>query len=348
MQIHAKSQLFAGIIVLSLLVSCNFPATQPVTQIIPPSLSSPSVTLTETISEGGGGKANPTDSIGILPTYTDIPFVPTGLPTFTPQSSPEAADTAPPTSTVTHEPAATQTRTLLPSATKKPTKAPPTRVPQDAMIRIFQPATDSKVVSPLHLLAAVVPGDRGNVHLRVIGENGRVIVEKDWWFSYANNRRTTIDQKFDIQVEGVAESARVYLYTLDAQGRIESLASEDILLLSIGETNLAEAVNLLEPFQIASPIRETYIHHGVVKVYAIMRARSASLVSLELIDLKGVVVGSVLLPEILYPYLEYQVLDVTIPYQVRSGTWVRLTLRQLDPESKTDLAVSSLVIKVYP
>lgn len=346
MQIHAKTQLFGGIFVLSLLVSCNFPTHYPATQITSPSLLSPTVTLTESISEGGDGKANPTDSIRILSTFTDTPFVPTILPTLTPQSSQETANTA--TSTATFEPTATQARIVLPSATKKPTKAPPTPVPQDAKIRIFQPATDSKVVSPLHLLAAVVPGDRGNVHLRVISENGRVIVEKDWLFSYANNRRTTIDQKFDIQVEGVAEAARVYLYTLDAQGRTVSLASEDILLLSIGETNLAEAVNLLEPFQIASPIRETYIHHGVVKVYAIMRARTASLVSLEVVDLKGGVVGSVLLPEILYPSLDYRVLDVSIPYQVRSGTWVRLTLRQLDPESKTDLAVSSLVIKVYP
>lgn len=290
----------------------------------PPTQISPELQVVAPITEDQSGGT----LITATPTEGDLPLV---IPVTAVTGIPEIPVI--PTSTL---------------AVSAPTPWPQTPVPQDALIRIYQPATGSRLISPLHLLASVSPGDGGNVHLRVIDESGQEIIRKDWLFNSQGGRRVTIDQEFEFKVEGLAESARLILYTQDAQGRIIALATEELLLLSLGETRYAESLALLEPFQIAKPVFEQYIHHGKVPIFGIMRSRVECLVKIELIDPAGNMLGSLTLPERLMPAAAYQPFGVTLEYQVKSGTWARLTFRQVDPESGTDLAVYSIPIKVYP
>ena len=128
------------------------------------------------------------------------------------KQSPTPSKTATPSKIPTRTKAPTKTR--IPTRTPKPTAIPPTPIPQDNPVRIFMPASYSKITTPFNLLAAVIPGSGGNVHMQLTGENNRMILDKSWIFHYANGRRTTIDEQFDINISGVAEAARLsHLYT---------------------------------------------------------------------------------------------------------------------------------------
>lgn len=254
------------------------------------------------------------------------------------------------TSTPTPKPTRTKkpTFTKVPSKTPTSTRIPPTPIPQDAPIRIYVPASNSIITSPLQLAAGVVPGSGGNVYLRLTGEKGQTILEKSWVFAYANGKRTTIDEQFPFKIAGLSEAARLTIFTRDSYGRTIALSSEDVLLISIGETDLAEAQNLMSAFTIRSPYPESSIHHGLVEVRGITKTRSTCAVYFELVDVDGKVVGSYTSPDVVQPSLEYQDVKIDVPYKVSKGTSIRLIMHQIDVKNGMDLAVSSLLLRVYP
>lgn len=275
---------------------------------------------------------------------------PVSVESLTGTVMPEITMTPTKTQTQTRTPTRTKvpTKTRVPSNTPTNTRIPATPVPQDAPVRIFIPASFSKVTAPLKLLVAVVPGSGGNVHMRLTGENDRIILQKKWIFPFANGRRTTIDEEFDLQISGVAESARLTIYTLDDYGRVIALSSEDILLISIGDTDLVEATNIMDAFTIRSPYPEKNIHHGVVEVSGITRTRVASTIFMELVDQNGTIVGSYASDDVIEPSLEYQIIDIDIPYQIKSPKWVRLIMHHMDTRTGKDVAIASMVLKLYP
>jgi hypothetical protein len=184
--------------------------------------------------------------------------------------------------------------------------------------------------------------------MRLTGDGGRNILEKKWVFQNAKGRRITIDEEYQLMINGVAEAALLTIYTLDEYGRIVALSSENILLISIGETDLTESPNLSEPFSIRVPYPETSSHNGILQVRGVARTRTASTIFMELVDKDGRIVGSYVFPEILQPALEYQTLEADIPYQVSGFRSVRLIMHQIDIRSGNDIGVSSLLIKLYP
>ena len=294
-----------------------------------------------------------TQGIAEIPIASSTPEVslseladnPTSTKTQVKQSpTPSNTPTASKTPTRTKAP----TRTRVPTRTPKPTAIPPTPIPQDNPVRIFNPASYSKITTPFNLLAAVIPGSGGNVHMQLTGENDRKILEKTWIFHYANGRRTTIDESFDITVSGVAEAARLTIFTLDENGRIIALSSEDILLLSIGQADPAEALDLMEPFTLRAPYPGNSIRHGIVEIRGITRTRTASTIYIELVDQSGKVVGSYVSQNAVQPSLEYQSLELDLPYKVSKATWVRLIMHQVDIRNGKDVAISSIILKLYP
>ena len=91
--------------------------------------------------------------------------------------------------------------------------ASPTPVPNDALIKIYAPSSGSMVTNPLRVLASVSPGAGGNVSLRLTSETGRIVASLDWIFNTVGGKIITIDQNFPITVDGVAEAARMQIFT---------------------------------------------------------------------------------------------------------------------------------------
>lgn len=175
----------------------------------------------------------------------------------------------------------------------------PTPVPQDALIKVYAPASGSMVKSPLHVLASVAPGAGGKVSMRVISETGRMVAQKDWVFTTVGGNRITIDQVFPFTVDGIAETARLTIFTKDAEDRTVALSSEEILLLGIGKTRLNEAGDLLEPFQIYPPLSEEKIHHSLIQIRGSVRPGEESLLIAELVGEDGAVISGIQFPEVI-------------------------------------------------
>lgn len=314
----------------------------------PPVRSSSTDGFTATyLTQPGSNSTATTNSI-----ETDSPVVETNRAVLSIGSIPGTPIPLTPskTSTATKIPTRTRvpTNTRAPTRTPTATRIPPTPDPQDAPIRIYNPASYSKIVSPFQLFVAAIPGADGNVHMRLTGENRSILSEKTWIFPYANGRRTTIDEEVSVDISGLAESARLTIFTLDKYGRMIALTSEDLLFLSVGKTEIMEAQNLMAPFTIRSPYPETVIRRGIVQLRGITRTRIASALFYELIDQKGNVVGSYASPNVLQPSLEFQDGSVDIPYKVKGPTLVRLIMHQVDIRNGMDVAVSSMLLKLYP
>lgn len=224
----------------------------------------------------------------------------------------------------------------------------PAPVPQDALIKIYAPASGSMVKSPLHVLASVSPGAGGKVSLRVVSETGRTVAQKEWAFTTVGGNRITIDQSFPFSVDGVAEAARLVIFTRDAEGRLIALSSEDILLLGIGKTKLNEAGDLLEPFQIFQPLPEENIHHGVIQIRGSVRPMKDALLIIEVVGPDGTAISGIQLVEDFQAAREFMPLSMDLQFQVQKKTSARLTLRFIDPETKENLAVFSQVVILYP
>jgi hypothetical protein len=204
------------------------------------------------------------------------------------------------------------------------------------------------VTNPLRVLASVSPGAGGNVSLRLTSETGRIVASRDWIFNTVGGKRITIDQNFPITVDGVAEAARMQIFTRDSEGRLIALSSEDLLLLSIGKTKLIEAGDLLEPFQLFHPIADETIRHGIVEVEMNVRVRQPSLLVIELVGPDRSVISGKQLPQVFQAAREFTPITATLQYQVNQKTRARLTLRLIDPQTKENLAVFSQVVNLYP
>ncbi len=244
------------------------------------------------------------------------------------------------------------TKTPLPTKTKKPsfTPTPPgptaTAAPQDAPIRIFSPASFSRINSPIKLVMNVVPGSKGNVYLQLIGEQSQLLFDKKWSFPNANGKRTVITEEINFAIESVAEAANLKVFTYDEYGRLMNLASEDIILLSIGKEDLAEPENLMSPFALIRPYPDQVIKDGLIIINGMTRCRTDCRLYFEVVDTTGKQLAVFEQQNIIQASLDYQPIYFEIPVDVTLTTPVRLIMHQQDIFSREDIAVSSILLKL--
>jgi hypothetical protein len=250
------------------------------------------------------------------------------------------------------------TRTKYPSRTPRPTRTPfPTLIPtdlpptytpapQDAAIRIYSPATFSRLVSPFKLSMSVIPGKKGDVYMQLIGEGGETLGEKSWIFPYADGSRTTITEDISYTLQTLSETAQIKVFTKDEYGRLMSLATEDLVLLGIGKSDLAEPDNLYDPFALLRPYNEQIIKKGTVIINGMTRCRKDCRLFFEVVDTDGNSLGSMELQNILHASLDYQPIYYEIPVTKPVSPWVRVILHQQDVYTGEDIAVSSVLVQL--
>jgi hypothetical protein len=298
-----------------------YTATQPATQ-------TPYLSPTATFSEQQAAKASltalaRTDSAKRTPTKSGFP-------------------------TRTKYPSRTPRPTRTPFPTLIPTDPPPTYTPapQDAAIRIFSPATFSRLVSPFKISISVIPGKKGDVYLQLIGEGGETLVDKSWIFPYADGRRTNISEDISYTLQTLSETAKLMVFTKDEYGRLMSLATEDLVLMGIGKADLAEPDNLYDPFALLRPFNEQIIKKNTVVINGMTRCRKDCRLFFEVTDINGNSLGSLELQNILHASLDYQPIYYEIPVTKPVSPWVRVILHQQDVYTGEDIAVSSVLVQL--
>ncbi len=229
------------------------------------------------------------------------------------------------------------TPSATPSETPTPTETPvpPTPTPTDtltpaplarqAQIQIELPGPMSKVTSPFHLRMQMVAGESRLVQFELQGEDGRTLFSK--LERVPNNGDVYFSFKIPFEIRAAAEIGRLTISTRDGLGRLQSLATQHLWLLSVGNDEITPPGDLLERVVLYEPRPSDTPAGGVLQVKGRFRPCNDQLVYLELLDEQGKTIG---LRELNFDGTDEQTFSTTLPYKISQPTQARLVLRQAD------------------
>ena len=329
-----KACLVLSTVLLILLgVGCSNLAYTPVPTPYPVDFIPTIIALT--VQAGEAAKVTP--SPVVVPEDTQPPS-----PTQTPEviaATNGPSPTSPafnPTSTASLAPSATYTQDLNTTPTHHPTRTPsltPTPPIPNAGVQIKEPGPMSRVVSPLELVSNLRSVSSGTYHVEIWveplqpGGEPRLLYREvhklisnpiDWVY---------LDPHIQFELSRVSEFGQVRLGMYDQNGRAVSVNSVDLILLSMGPSDITPSGDLSEPFVIREPTPNHLIQGGTVIVSGLAKP-SQEFMLVELVTAEGNVVGyrqAFVTPA---PDGSYVPFTVEVPYAVTSGTWVRLQISE--------------------
>lgn len=273
---------------LGLLVGCAAPTASPVPTAYPPEYLPTVIAMTA-------------EAANLLGTEVALALTPSVNPSNTPRP------------TRTPAPRPTFTKTTIPSHSL-------------AAIQIFAPGPMSKVVSPITLRMNIVAGESEKMQVDLYGEDGRLLARN---LKNVPASGLGVPQQISIpfEIRAAAEVGRITVSTTDELGRIQSLNSVRVLLLSSGNNEITPPGNPSEPVGVFSPPLEEPVSGGVLNVRGDVWPFNLNPVIFELVGPEGRSMG---LRIVNVDHLDPQLFDTTIPYRVTEPTLARLTIRQDD------------------
>ena len=156
-------------------------------------------------------------------------------------------------------------------------------------------------------------------------------------------------ESLEFEVLGVAETARLEMSTYDEYNRLSALTTQDLILLSTGDSDVNLPRDLYEGIIIQQPISSTLIQGGELIVSGITRYAPRGQLYVELVDAEGSIVGSRMIGVSEKQLGEgYSPFAGKIPYQVSSPTWVRVLVSARDGHMSSVVHVSSVVVLLSP
>ncbi len=243
---------------------------------------------------------------------------------LTSAADPSPAVTATLPATMTPAPATSTPAlsTLAPTPSLTPTPGLP-----QAAIQILGPGPASKIISPFKVSAYLDTGAKGSVHLELIGEDGRLLVRKI--LSFDPGRRVHLYEDMEFEINGAAEAGRLQISTEDTYGRMNALASVDLVLLSMGSADINPPGDLLEEINIQEPSANILVQGGSLTVSGLARPVHTDPLIFELIDTSGKPIGPTrLLPVPAGGGGSFAPFTIVMPYSVSQQTWALLVISE--------------------
>ena len=242
-----------------------------------------------------------------------------------------------------------ETPTLAPTpipATATPTERP-TASPDlpEAAIEIDAPGPMSRIASPVHLRMNVVTGKSNTVQIDLYGEDGRLLGRKVQRVE-SRPRGVSVSLKIPFEVRAAAELGMLQVSTRDGFGRVQSLNSTRLLLLSSGASEVTPAGNAIyERVVLYNLAPEASIAGGVVALQGRFLPYNRQPLVIELVTADGLIAGQRLVD---VPGLDPQEFTTTVPYKVGVPTLARLVLRQADEIVEGPIYLYSQEITLNP
>lgn len=277
-----------------------------------------------------------------LPTLIPTEYLPTAIALTSQALISQAASATPgeqieePETTLVPRMTVTPTITTVPTITSTlasvedqftATPPPPFEIPY-AKIQFINPGALSKVISPIELHVFLLPGDSGRARVELFGENGRLMYRKLFVFNNQPGVQTNLRAEIDFEIKGVAETATFVVSVDDAYGRIKTLAAQEVILLSIGDTDINPPGDLLEPIVIQEPTPKVLVQGGALIVSGLVRTASDQPLLVELVATDGRVIGNRLAATSPEPEGGHRLFAAEVPFKVLSPTWVRVTVSE--------------------
>jgi hypothetical protein len=185
----------------------------------------------------------------------------------------------------------------------------------------------SRVASPLDLHVVVVAGASHRVEVALFGEDGRLLGRSLLVVpGYPGGDGLSIKMPFEIRAAG--EKATVQISTKDGHGRVQSLNSVQVLLLSTGASQInPPGNNIYERVAFYGLPIDAHISGGSLSVKGRYAPVNKKPTILELVADDGTSLGLRVL-DLTGQDGEY--FETTIPYKVKQLTAARLYLYQDD------------------
>jgi len=172
----------------------------------------------------------------------------------------------------------------------------------------------------------IIAGGSGKIQIDLYGEDGRLLA-RNVKSLRPGGKGADQQIKIPFEIRAAAEVGRITVSTLDKAGRIQSLNSIRVLLLSSGNNEITPPGNPSEPVGVFSPPPEEPVSGGVLSIRGDVWPFNLNPVIVELIgpDRKPIAVRILTVDNI-----NPQLFETTLPYKVFVPTLARLTLRQDD------------------
>ncbi len=321
--------------------------------------SEPTLTLIPTLAliipPSATATLSPTPEPDTLTPPPTEPFTPIASDTIT--ITPWVPDTATPgpspTSTRTPTLTRTPTRTRVPTRTRTITLTPTitnTPTPPAPILNIVRPGLLSRVLSPIQMELYVTVGEDGKIAIELLGEDGRVISRqiKNLGMDQAGKRAYLVPE-MPFEIDAAAETARLQVTTIDQFGRVQGIASVDVILLEVGRNEIYSPQIIQEPYLIRQPRPETEVSGGLLVVHGLARPVNDSPVFIDLVTENNVVMSTKQV-NVAPPTgpLSHTPFSVEIPYKVDGPTPVRLVIRQAGSRIPGIVALTSQLITLLP
>ena len=234
---------------------------------------------------------------------------------------------------------ATQYASITPSATPTETftPIPPTPIPTDtptpapgvplAAIRIDAPGPGSRIASPLEVRMTAIAGQSRIIETDLFGEDGRRLGRSVRAVQgYPSGDYLFV--KIPFEIRGAGEKGIVQVSTKDGHGRVQSLVSVQVLLISSGASQINPPGNsIYERVTLYKLPARSEISGGVLDLEGQYQPVNNQPLILELISDDGQSLG---LRVLTFSGLDPQTFKTTIPYKVSATTQARLFVHQAD------------------
>jgi len=211
-------------------------------------------------------------------------------------STPAPSPTLEPGTTATISPLTLAT----PAVVLEPAELPPTPtlaglsldMPAESLA-LLQPGPNSQVVSPIQIVGRGGPSYSNRVHLRLIGEDGRVIAQRTTYLWSIAGHAGVFSTELPFEIALVGEAARLEAST-DALrgGRLEHLTTVNLILLSEGTPLIHPVIDGPERLAIFSPREGARVEGGSVHVRGAGWVESDGPLAVVVLDYQRTVVGS--------------------------------------------------------
>ena len=214
-----------------------------------------------------------------------------------------------------------------------PTLIPSSSVLPVAPLAIYRPGPGSHVTSPFQIVGRGGPSFDERVHIRLLGEDGRVISQQTTiLFAYPGNAGN-FSTRLAFDTPSVAESARLEISTDGVRwAKMDQLVSVDLVLLTEGSSRMHPVSHGPQKLAILGPRAGAVVQGGVMTVRGAGWADSDLPLQVELITLNGDVLAR---EEVRFDSMDPGVLgsfELEIPYEIRFSQYVRVAISEQDPD----------------
>ena len=239
----------------------------------------------------------------------------------------------------------TVTSTFIPptlAPTETPTPGP--QVPL-AAIQVRSPGPMSRIVSPLQVQLLAISGASKRVEIDLFGEDGRLLGRTLVAVS-GSPSGDALSVKMPFEIRAAGENGFVQVSTKNAHGRLQSLITVPVLLLSSGASQVNPPGNTIyERVAFADLLPEAEISGAEVEVVGQILPYNNSPVIMELITEEG---ENLSLRVVNVSGKDWQAVRTTLPFRVSAPTQARLFVHQADQVLEGDAYIFSQLVTLNP